>query len=78
MQNHKSRIVVKEATEVRVRKRKQKTLNPLMMAKDVVDVFVMEITFKLKELIMETTKETVVKAKLDKTMIGLDTYLMIE
>ena len=78
MQNHKSRIVVKEATEVRVRKRKQKTLNPLMMAKDVVDVHVMEITFKLKELIMETTKETVVKAKLDKTMIGLDTYLMIE
>ena len=78
MQNHKSRIVVKEATKGRVRKRKQKTLNPLMMAKDVVDVHVMEITFKLKELIMETTKETVVKAKLDKTMIGPDTYLMIE
>ena len=78
MQNHKSKIVVKEAIKRRVRERKQETLNPLMMAKDVVDVYVMGKAANHKELITATIKKMMVKVKLDKTMIGLNTYQMID
>ena len=70
--------MVKEAIKRRVRERKQETLNPLMMAKDVVDVYVMGKAVKHKEVITATITKMMVKVKLDKTMIGLNTYQMID
>ena len=74
--------MAKEARKRRVRERKQKTLYPLMVAEDVVEVYVMVMSFKSKVLISGTiTKaitEAIVQAKLVETMIGPNTYRMIE
>ena len=51
MQNHKGKIVAKEAIKRSSIKIELKILNPLTMAKDVVDVYVMGMLVKYEEVI---------------------------
>ena len=70
--------MTKKLRKKRVRERKQKTLNLLMAAEDEVDVYVMGKPVKPKVLISGAITKAMVQAKLVETMIGPNTYRMIE